>query len=163
MNLPLRALPRAPLVAALWLVAAGPLALPTDAAPRGNFTLEEEAVIREKWPEALETPSGIRYVVLREGDGPRPRTRQRCHALYEGSLLDGTPFDKKTDPADPFIFVLGTRQVIEGWEETFLDMRAGERRLIVLPHALAYGLRGRPPDIPNRAVLVFTVELLKVE
>jgi FKBP-type peptidyl-prolyl cis-trans isomerase len=135
----------------------------TAAAPKGEFSPEEEQVIFEKWPTAIEMPSGLRYVVLREGTGPTPRPRQRLRALYEGSLLDGTEFDKKTDPADAFEFVLGTRQVIEGWEQGFKDMRVGERRILIIPHALGYGLRGRPPDIPNRAVLVFTVELLAIE
>ncbi len=133
------------------------------AGPRAEFTLEEEQAIHERWPTAIETPSGMRYVVLEEGSGPKPRTRQRLAALYEGSLFDGTVFDKKLDPADPFEFIIGANQVIEGWEEAFMGMRAGEKRILIIPYPLAYGLRGRPPDIPNRATLVFTVELLSIE
>ncbi|MGH8018830.1 MAG: FKBP-type peptidyl-prolyl cis-trans isomerase, partial [Opitutaceae bacterium] len=133
------------------------------AAPRAEFTPEEEQIIHEKWPTAVETPSGLRYVVLEEGSGPKPRPRQRLTALYEGSLFDGKVFDKKLDPADPFEFIIGTNRVIEGWEEAFFDMRAGEKRILIIPYPLAYGLRGRPPDIPNRATLIFTVELLSIE
>lgn len=133
------------------------------AGPRAEFTAEEDEVIYEKWPTAVETPSGLRYVVLEEGAGPKPRPRQRLSALYEGMLLDGTVFDKKLDPAQPFQFTIGMNQVIEGWEEAFMDMRAGEKRILIIPYPLAYGLRGRPPDIPNRATLVFEVQLLAIE
>jgi FKBP-type peptidyl-prolyl cis-trans isomerase len=134
------------------------------AAPRGSFTKEDEEIIQKKWPEAIEAPSGWRYVVLKEGTGPRPQTRQRLKALYKGSLLeDGKEFDAKLDPEKPFVFSLGSGDVIVGWEEAFAAMRVGEKRIIILPYALAYGLRGRPPDIPNRAALVFEVELLGID
>jgi FKBP-type peptidyl-prolyl cis-trans isomerase len=134
------------------------------AAPRGSFTKEDEDIIQKKWPEAIEAPSGWRYVVLKEGSGPRPQIRQHLKVLYKGSLLeDGKQFDAKLDPNDPFVFTLGAGEVIVGWEEAFATMRAGEKRVIILPYALAYGLRGRPPDIPNRAALVFEVELLSIE
>ncbi|HEX9784801.1 MAG TPA: FKBP-type peptidyl-prolyl cis-trans isomerase [Opitutaceae bacterium] len=148
---------------AMALVLAFVLPSAIQAGPRTNFTADEEQVIYERWPTAIEMPSGMRYVVLKEGNGPRPRPRQRLKTLYEGSLLDGTVFDKKLDPADAFEFIIGANQVIEGWEEAFMDMRVGEKRILIIPYALAYGLRGRPPDIPNRATLIFTVELLSIE
>jgi peptidylprolyl isomerase len=158
----LRLLNRA-LAAWAGLLACAFFALVAHAQPRVSFTPEEDQIIREKWPQALEKPSGLRYVVLQEGTGPRPRPRQRCKALYEGMLLDGTMFDRNLDRDKPFVFVVGSRQVIAGWEEAFMDMRVGEKRVLIIPYALGYGLRGRPPDIPNRATLVFTVELLGVE
>ncbi|RME71997.1 MAG: hypothetical protein D6781_03025 [Verrucomicrobia bacterium] len=145
---------------AVLILAARPLAW---AGLKGEFTPEEERIIREKWPEAIELPSGIRYIILREGDGPVPRHRQRCRVLYKGSFLDGTQFDARTDPQDPFVFTVGARRVIEGWDIALMQMRVGEKRLLIIPYALAYGLRGRPPDIPPRTPLVFEVELLGIE
>lgn len=137
--------------------------LPAHAGQKGEFTSDEDAFIRETWPDAIEMSSGMRYVILREGDGPIPRLRQRCRVLYEGTFLDGKPFDAKTDPEDPFVFVVGANRVIEGWDVALMDMKVGEKRLLIIPYALAYGLRGRPPDIPPRTPLVFTVELLAIE
>jgi FKBP-type peptidyl-prolyl cis-trans isomerase len=138
-------------------------ALTIQAAPRAEFTREELEYINEQWPEARVNPSGLRYVVLEEGEGDRPRPRQRLTVLYKGSLLDGTEFSAKQDPNDPFVFRLGAGEVIMGWEEAFAEMRPGEKRLLIIPFALAYGLRGNPPKIPNRATLVFEVQLLSIE
>lgn len=134
------------------------------AVPRGEFSEEDAAVIAEKWPEARQNPSGLRYVVLQEGEGPIPRPRQRVTVLYKGWLLDGTEFSAKQDPADPFIFRLGAGEVIAAWDEAFSEMQVGEKRVLIIPFALGYGLRGNPQaKIPNRASLVFEVELLAVE
>lgn len=139
--------------------------LPTglSAAPRGEFSAEDRDIIEKRWPDAGQTASGMRYVILQDGSGPKVRNRQRVSVLYKGSLLDGTVFSEKSDANDPFKFSVGNGEVILGWEEALLDMRAGEKRLLIIPFALGYGLRGREPDIPNRATLVFEVELLKIE
>jgi FKBP-type peptidyl-prolyl cis-trans isomerase len=131
--------------------------------PRAEFSRQDEEIINKKWPEAVSTPSGLRYIQLKEGTGARPLPRQRLSVLYRGMLLDGKEFSASLDPEKPFVFTLGTRRVIAGWEEAFPDMRVGEKRLLIIPYALAYGLLGRPPDIPNRATLVFEVELLAIE
>jgi FKBP-type peptidyl-prolyl cis-trans isomerase len=134
-----------------------------QAAPRSELSMADAAIVAEKWPEARENPSGLRYVVLQEGTGNRPKPRQRLTVLYRGSLIDGTEFSSGLDPKDPFVFRLGAGEVIAGWEEAFADMRVGEKRVLILPYSLGYGLRGNPPKIPNRATLVFEVELLKIE
>jgi len=138
-----------------------PLAL--LAAPRAEFSSEDRELIEKRWPDAGQTPSGIRYVIDREGDGPKPKSRQRLSVLYRGSLLDGKVFSEQLDRDKPFTFTIGSGQVILGWEESIMDMRVGEKRTIILPYALGYGLRGREPDIPNRATLVFEVELLAIQ
>jgi FKBP-type peptidyl-prolyl cis-trans isomerase len=134
-----------------------------SAAPRVELTIADAAIVAEKWPEARENPSGMRYVVLKEGTGNRPKPRQRLSVLYRGMLIDGTEFSAGQDPEKPFVFRLGAGEVIAGWEEALADMRVGEKRVLILPYSLGYGLRGNPPKIPNRATLVFEVELLKIE
>ena len=126
-------------------------ALPTDlgAAPRGEFSPDDRDIIEKRWPDAGQTASGMRYMVLQDGSGPKVRNRQRVSVLYKGSLLDGTVFSEKSDRNDPFKFTVGNGEVILGWEEAFLDMRAGEKRLLIIPFALGYGLRGREPGRPD--------------
>lgn len=136
---------------------------PVQAAPRAEFSPTDLAIIVEKWPEARVNPSGLRFVVLQEGTGDRPKLRQRLSVLYRGTLIDGTEFSSGMDPNEPFVFRLGAGEVIVAWEEAFADMRVGEKRVLIIPYSLGYGLRGNPPNIPNRATLIFEVELLKIE
>ncbi|XP_074129493.1 peptidyl-prolyl cis-trans isomerase FKBP2 isoform X1 [Sminthopsis crassicaudata] len=85
------------------------------------------------------------------------------HIHYTGRLEDGTEFDSSLHRDQPFVFSLGTGQVIKGWDQGLLGMCEGEKRKLVIPSELGYGDRGAPPKIPGRATLVFEVELLKIE
>ena len=120
-------------------------------------------VIRQKYPAAHRTPSGLLYIMKSPGQGgPTPQIGQEVIAHYEGRLLDGTPFDSSYNRGVPFTFRLGTGAVIKAWDETFLTMHKGEKRTLIVPHWLAYGPSGRAPNIPPNATLVFDVELLDI-
>lgn len=130
---------------------------------RSGFNWEELEAIDQKWPEATVTSTGLRYVVTREGHGDTPKPGDQVSVLYKGMFFDGKVFDQSLDPEKPFVFRLGRRQIIEGWEEGIAMMRAGEKRLLLVPYDLAYGARGQPPRIPRCTSLVFEVEMLKIE
>jgi len=61
-----------------------------------------------------------------------------------------------------FSFTIGEQQVIPGWDEGILGMKAGGRRELVIPPALAYGVAGQPGSIAKNDTLIFIVDLLKV-
>merc|ERR1719330_2312646 len=82
---------------------------------------------------------------------------------YTGKLEDGTKFDSSLDRNQPFTFTLGTGQVIKGWDQGLLNMCEGEKRKLVIPPELGYGASGAPPAIPGNSVLIFEVELVKIE
>ncbi len=130
-------------------------------AGKQNKGLETQAaLIKEKWPNAKETASGLMYVVTKEGDGTKPQKGQNVKAHYVGTLLNGKKFDSSRDRGTPIEFPVGMRRVIPGWDEAFLDMKKGEKRILIIPHSLAYGERGHPPVIPPKATLIFDVELI---
>lgn len=117
--------------------------------------------IDAKWPDAITTTSGLKYVVTAEGEGDATPTKgDVISAHYTGKLLDGTKFDSSVDRGEPFKTAIGVGQVIAGWDEAFLSMKKGEKRTLIIPSDLAYGDNGYPGLIPPKATLVFDVELL---
>ena len=81
---------------------------------------------------------------------------------YTGWLVDGTKFDSSVDRDEPFEFVLGEGQVIQGWDEGVATLRVGDKVRLTIPPEMAYGEGGYPGAIPPSATLIFEVELLTV-
>jgi FKBP-type peptidyl-prolyl cis-trans isomerase FkpA len=108
------------------------------------------------------TPSGLQYMVLRQGNGPRPKPGERVRVNYVGTLLDGTKFDSSYDRGQPAEF--GLNQVIPGWSEGVGMMPVGAKYRFWIPGYLAYGEKGGGDGVigPN-ATLMFDVELLGVQ
>lgn len=113
--------------------------------------------------EFVTTESGLKYKVLKEGNGTVPPTGTTVKVHYTGWLDDFDSirkFDSSRDRNRPFTFRVGTGQVIRGWDESFASMSIGERRQIIIPPRLGYGDRGAGGVIPGGATLYFDVELL---
>jgi len=115
--------------------------------------------IKNRYPNAKETKSGLRYVVLNEGTGdssPGMGTKVTVH--YAGTLLNGQEFDSSIKRGEPAEFAVG--QVIEGWNEALQTMKKGEKRTLIIPPELGYGKKGYPGVIPPDSFLIFDVELI---
>jgi len=105
------------------------------------------------------TPSGLALLDLRVGDGAVPVTVGSSVTVhYSGRFTDGRPFDSSYDRGAPLHFVVGAGEVVAGWDEGLIGMRAGGERRIVIPRELALegGLEARD------AALELEVELLEV-
>ena len=124
-----------------------------------NNTLDEESM---DLSNATTTDSGLKYIVIEEGDGASPQKGENVTVHYTGTLEDGSKFDSSRDRNRPFSFKLGVGQVIKGWDEGVADMKVGGRRTLIIPPELGYGPGGYPPVIPPDSTLVFDVQLLKV-
>jgi len=107
------------------------------------------------------TPTGLCWKQLSPGTGDaRPAPGDIVATHYRGTFLDGSVFDESYKRGEPIRFPVGTGRVIKGWDEAIVQMAKGEKRLLVIPYWLAYGEAGRLPTIPERATLVFEVELM---
>lgn len=79
---------------------------------------------------------------------------------YRGWLAkDGTVFDESFKRNSTFSFTVGGN-VIQGWSQGVIGMQVGEVRRIKIPYSLGYGEAGYPGSIPEKADLIFDVELV---
>jgi FKBP-type peptidyl-prolyl cis-trans isomerase len=99
---------------------------------------------------------------ITSGNGASPKAGDTVTVHYTGWLSDGTKFDSSVDRDEPFAFVLGTGQVIRGWDSGVAAMRVGDKARLTIPPELAYGEQGYPGAIPPNATLIFEVELLSI-
>ncbi|MCD7447630.1 hypothetical protein HAX54_032248 [Datura stramonium] len=109
------------------------------------------------------TESGLQYKDIKVGGGPSPPVGFQVAANYVAMVPSGQIFDSSLEKGRPYIFRVGTDQVIKGLDEGILSMKVGGIRRLYVPGSLAYpkGLisaPGRPRVAPNSPV-VFDVSL----
>jgi FKBP-type peptidyl-prolyl cis-trans isomerase FklB len=105
-------------------------------------------------------PSGLQYLIMKEGTGEKPASTDKVKVHYHGTLIDGSVFDSSVDRGEPAEF--GVTQVIQGWIEALQLMPVGSKWKLFIPSNLAYGPQG-PPSIGPNQVLIFEVELLEID
>jgi FKBP-type peptidyl-prolyl cis-trans isomerase len=135
-----------------------------------NAMMRQAAELREKEEnfltqnaqneDVISNPSGLQYMVLVKGDGPKPSSDDIVRVHYEGSLADGTVFDSSYYSEKGEEIPLD--MVIPGWAEGIQLMNVGSKYRIYIPSHLAYGERGAGQIIPPYSTLVFTIELLEI-
>jgi peptidylprolyl isomerase len=108
----------------------------------------------------------LKYIDLKVGTGPAVKSGDTLTVNYSGWLANGTEFDSSEDPkfqhVAPFTVTIGQGQVISGWDQGLIGMKAGGSRRLIIPPDLGYGAAGSPPTIPANAVLVFDVSIVKI-
>ncbi|XP_032879749.1 peptidyl-prolyl cis-trans isomerase FKBP7 [Amblyraja radiata] len=104
-------------------------------------------------------------VVYRPDDCHRKSRRgDALNAHYDGYLAeDGSQFycSREDNEGHPKWFLLGVGQVIKGLDIGMADMCEGEKRKLIIPPSLAYGIIGKG-KVPPNATLIFEVELYSV-
>lgn len=136
--------------------------LPLLAPAREKLPPEDLEIVEQRWPNAKKTFTGLRYIVLQEGDtkGPTAKSGDLVRVVYKGMLLDGTVFDQNT-AQNALRIRLDRGDLIDGWEQALQLMHKGEKWLLIVPPELGYGARGKPPSIKRDATLVFEMELIE--
>ncbi len=97
------------------------------------------------------------------GEGDEATVGKRVVVHYAGvAWSNGREFDASWNRGDTFDFLLGAREVIEGWDRGVKGMKVGGRRRLTIPPALGYGSRGAGGAIKGGETLVFVVDLVAV-
>jgi FKBP-type peptidyl-prolyl cis-trans isomerase len=123
----------------------------------GNAFLAENG----KKKGVVTLPSGLQYLAIVEGSGPKARLTDRVKVHYHGTLIDGTVFDSSVDRGAPATF--GVNQVVKGWQEGIPLRSEGAKYRLFIPAHLAYGNQGAGAKIKGGSTLIFDVELLEIE
>jgi FKBP-type peptidyl-prolyl cis-trans isomerase len=113
----------------------------------------------------IKTPEGVIVAIEKEGSGVQVDSGMNVKVNYTGQLFNGTVFDSNQDSAfghlEPFGFVAGARQVIEGWDIGVKKLKAGSKAKIFIPSMLGYGIQGSGPKLPPYSNLLFDIEVLE--
>lgn len=114
------------------------------------------------------TDGGFMMTDVALGSGAMAQDGDVLYVHYVGMLEDGSVFDTSTENEEPFAFVLGSQQVIQGWEVGLRGMSVGGTRHLVIPAALAYGSQQINDSdgnvvVPANATLVFDVILMGID
>ncbi len=122
------------------------------------------AAFTQRWPGLVADADGIYQKTLKAGSGAGPAKGQTVTVSYKGMFVDGKVFDQSDFHGGPVDFQVGIGKIIPGWDKVVMQMRKGEKRMVVLPPELAYGSRGTPggPIAPN-TWLAFEVELVSLK
>ncbi|NMR25145.1 FKBP-type peptidyl-prolyl cis-trans isomerase [Pseudoalteromonas sp. NEC-BIFX-2020_015] len=127
-----------------------------------NAQIEADFLVANSKVEGVQqTASGLQYKVIHSsGSETKPSPTSMVNVHYHGTLIDGSVFDRSVDRNSPISF--GLHQVIKGWTEGLQLMGEGDKYTFFIPHQLAYGEK-RVGSIPPASLLIFEVELLKIE
>lgn len=98
---------------------------------------------------------GFYYTIQAPGTGVKPTVSSNVTVNYTGKLTNGNTFDSGKGVS------FGLNQLITGWQYGIPLIAPGGSITLYLPPGLAYGSRATG-DIPANSVLIFTIDLVRV-
>lgn len=101
-------------------------------------------------------PSGLQYMVLKKGAGPKPKPEDYVTFNYRARTLQGKEYDSSFKKGGPVTY--RANAVIPGFTEAIQMMQPGAKWELYLPPELAYGRQG---PLAHQTI-IFEVELLSI-
>jgi FKBP-type peptidyl-prolyl cis-trans isomerase len=126
-----------------------------------------EKYLADKNIKAEKAEKGTFVEIIEKGNGPAVDTGKAVHVMYKGQTFGGKVFDSNLDTAfghtDPFVFVIGQRGAIEGWDDGLRLFNKGGKGRLYIPSMLAYGANP-PQGAPFKQFenLIFDIEVVDV-
>jgi peptidylprolyl isomerase len=112
-------------------------------------------------PSKAAPPKNLVSQLLIRGHGRPILNGQTIVAQYSGVVWSsGKVFDSSWQRGIPESFVLGSGQVLPGWEQGLGGVPVGSRVLLTIPPSLGYGQAGDPPDVSSNSTIVFVIDIL---
>jgi FKBP-type peptidyl-prolyl cis-trans isomerase FklB len=132
-----------------------------ETALKRNKFLEEQLfdVLKSK-PGVGKLPSGVQFLVIKPGKGPKPQETDVIVINYKGTLANGEVFEN-TFLASPITTTPAS--LVSGLSEIIQLMPVGATYQVFIPAALAYGVKGLSNRIPPNSALMVTVELVEIK
>lgn len=109
----------------------------------------------------ISTSSGLRYTILKAGEGDTVKNGQEVLIYETVSYLSGAKIYSTREMGNPFKVLVGGSQVIKGVDEGLLGMQAGELRKLIVPTSLSKRTQ-YPAAISADSVLVYEIELVEI-
>ena len=122
---------------------------------------EEEDIanyIQRHGLEMTKTGTGLRYQIMKQGNGTLIERGQKVTMEYElHSIAGDLIYSSDNDGVKSFVVGEGT--VESGLEEAVTYLHRGDVAKVIIPFHLAYGLHGDDNRIPEYATLVYTMKI----
>lgn len=115
-----------------------------------------------KLNDTITTFSGLKYVFLKKGVGPKVEIGTKVKAYYDLYINDAdTIFESTSENKDSiFEFIHGSNAVIEGFSELNSYLIEGDEVIAIIPDSLAYGEEGSG-GVPANATLIYKPYIIK--
>lgn len=104
--------------------------------------------------------SGLQYTVLKEGTGKIPTINDFVTVDYIETFLSGEEFYNTYNNSSVSFYI---KNAIKAWQEILILMKEGAKYKIYVHPDLAYGKEGIDKKIESNTLLIFEIELLKIE
>ena len=121
---------------------------------------EIESYVKRHGLEMVQTGTGLRYQIMKQGAGKQIQSGDEVSLDYELYSLKGELiYSSENDGVKTF--KVGSGNVETGLDEAMTYLHYGDVAKLILPFHLAYGLHGDDNRIPEYATLVYTIKVIE--
>lgn len=111
-------------------------------------------------PGVKTTPSGLQYIVMKEGKGDLVKPTDKVKIHYHGTTITGEVFDSTVEKGKPYESTANI--FVTGFNEALAMMKKGSKHKVFIPQELAYEYRQRGALIKPFSALIFEIEIVDI-
>ncbi len=131
-----------------------------------KYLVDQDSMLIEKYAQRRNislkiSENGLFYSITKSSNSKKAATGSLVTIDFRLELLDGT-YCNSSDSTGVKEFTIGERKEAVGLEEGVSLLGEGDEAILIIPPHLAFGLTGDGDRIPPRAVLVYTIRVLKI-